>query len=445
MARTPYDLGDIVRRFRSDLEAAETLTSVQGRALSAIGLCRTAALGGHQCVCLDCGQKEDPSYNSCRNRNCPKCQGLTQERWIAARTRAILPIPHFHAVFTLPAQLRPLARIHPVAIYDLMFRCVAATLLEMGQSRLGITLGLTMVLHTWTRKLTYHVHLHVLVTAGGLTLDGEAFKTVEERFLLHVKPLASLFKGKLMDGLRDLHKAGLLAMTDGAFGSLMATLWKLDWHVYLKEAFKSPEWVLEYLGRYTHRIGIANSRLLEVTPERITFRTKGQATETVHPVEFLRRFVQHVLPDRLKKDPACWPLWFAKGPGQGQGASGSRAANRRSGTHLAGGPPGPDRPRRHPMPSLRRPHVSASHPTDPRKPAQENRTILTEPAVTLTTNRSLSCALLWWAELLHELAARSTSRTRPRPQPPPGGAQSDPAAPGFQTVLPPWPIRTGQA
>jgi Putative transposase/Transposase zinc-binding domain len=301
MPRTPHDLGDIARRFRSDLEAAESLTPVQGRALSAIGLCRTAALGGHQCVCLDCGQQEDPSYNSCRNRNCPKCQGLAQERWIAARSRAILPIPHFHAVFTLPAQLRPLARSHPAAIYDLMFRCVAATVLEMGQARLGITLGLTMVLHTWTRKLTYHVHLHVLVTAGGLTRDGEAFNAVGEKFLLHVKPLARLFKGKLMDGLRDLRKAGVIPMADGAFGSLMATLWKLDWHVYLKEAFKAPEWVLEYLGRYTHRVGIANSRLLEVTPDRITFRTKGGGRETVHPVEFLRRFVQHVLPDRFKK------------------------------------------------------------------------------------------------------------------------------------------------
>jgi hypothetical protein len=301
MGRTPFDIGDIVRRHRKDLETVQPLSSVQGRALSAIALCRTEALGGHQCVCLDCGQKDDPSYNSCRNRNCPKCQGLAQERWIAARTRAILPIPHFHAVFTLPAQLRPLALLHPVAIYDLMFRCVAATLLEMGQSRLGITLGLTMVLHTWTRKLTYHLHLHVLVTAGGLSQNGIDFRHVQESFLLHVKPLAALFKGKLMDGLRDLRKDGVLGMTDGAFGGLMASLQDLDWHVYLKEAFKAPEWVLEYLGRYTHRVGIANSRILDVTEDRVTFRTKGEGTETVHPVEFLRRFVQHVLPDRFKK------------------------------------------------------------------------------------------------------------------------------------------------
>ena len=301
MGRTPYDLGDLVRRFRPALEAVQPLSSVQGRALSAIGLCRTAALGGHQGVCLDCGHKEDPSYNSCRNRNCPKCQGLAQERWIAARARALLQVPHFHAVFTLPAQLRPLALLHPVANYDLMFRCVAATLLEMGRSRLGATLGLTLVLHTWTRKLTYHVHLHVLVTAGGLALDGESFTHVQETFLLHVHPLAALFKGKLMDGLRDLRQQGVLTLTDGAFGGLMAELQDLDWHVYLKEAFRSPEFVLEYLGRYTHRVGISNSRILQETEDRITFRTKGQGTETISQVEFLRRFVRHVLPDGFKK------------------------------------------------------------------------------------------------------------------------------------------------
>jgi hypothetical protein len=186
-------------------------------------------------------------------------------------------------------------------MYDAMFQCVAATLLELGQSRLGATLGLTLVLHTWTRKLTYHVHIHVLITAGGLTPDGATFKRVQETFLLHVKPLAALYKGKLMAALRDLRRQGVFTMTDGAFGGLMARLEDLDWHVYLKEAFKAPEWVLEYLGRYTHRVGIANSRLLERTADRITFRTKGNGTESVAPVEFLRRFVQHVLPARFKK------------------------------------------------------------------------------------------------------------------------------------------------
>jgi hypothetical protein len=301
MDRPRHDLGEIVRQFRSDLEAVEHLSPIQGRALSAIGLCRTAALGGHQNVCLDCGEKEDPSYNSCRNRNCPKCQGLAQQLWIDGRARALLPIPHFHGVFTLPAQLRPLAKQYPSLIYDAMFRCVAATLLEMGQSRLGVTLGLTLVLHTWTRKLTYHVHIHVLITAGGLAPDGETFKQVQQTFLLHVNPLAILFKGKLMAALRDLRGQGAIKLTDGDFGELMARLQDLDWHVYVKEAFKSPEWVLEYIGRYTHRVGISNSRLLEVTPERITFRTKGNGTESISPVEFLKRFVQHVLPVGFKK------------------------------------------------------------------------------------------------------------------------------------------------
>lgn len=300
MGRTPFDLADIVRQHRPALEAKDTLNAAQGRAFSAITLCRTAGLGGHALVCLECDHKEE-SYNSCRNRNCPKCQGLAQERWIAARAKAILPIPHFHGVFTLPAAFRPLARKYPREIYNAMFQSAGAAVLEMGQSRLGVTLGLTMVLHTWTRKLTFHPHVHLLISGGGLALDQSGFKQVQENFLLHVKPLAALFKGKMMAALRELRDAGVIKMTDGAFGTLMASLAGLDWNVYLKEAFRSAAFVLEYLGRYTHRIGISNSRLVKVTSDSITFRTKGKATETLKPVEFLRRFIQHVLPDRFKK------------------------------------------------------------------------------------------------------------------------------------------------
>jgi hypothetical protein len=301
MGRTLYDIANIVRLHRKALETHQPLTSVQGRALSAITLCRTAALGGHVNFCIACGQEEDPSYNSCRNRNCPKCQALAQERWIANRAEALLPIPHLHGVFTLPEDVRPLARRHPREIYDALFRCASDTLLEMGESRLGVRLGLTLVLHTWTRELLFHPHVHVLVTAGGLALDGKSFRRLRRKVLLHVKPLAKLFKGKMMDALRTLRQKGVIGMSDGAFGTLMASLQSQDWVVYLKRTFQRPEDTLAYLGRYTHRVGIANSRLLEVTEDKVTFKTKDGRTATLRPVVFLQRFVQHVLPDRFKK------------------------------------------------------------------------------------------------------------------------------------------------
>lgn len=301
MGRTPFDIADIVRLHREALEAAQPLSSEQGRALSAITLCRTAALGGHVNFCLDCGWEEDPSYNSCRNRNCPKCQALAQERWIAARARAILPLDHYHGVFTLPEDLRPLARRYSREIYGALFQCSMATLLELAESRLGVRLGLTLVLHTWTRDLRYHPHVHVLITAGGLALDGNSFRRIRKKVLLHVKPLAELFKGKLMDALRQFKQDGVIAMSDGAFGTLMASLKAQDWVVYLKRTFHGPVGTLQYLGRYTHRVGIANSRLLDVTESKVTFRTKDGRAVGLHPVAFLRRFVQHVLPDRFKK------------------------------------------------------------------------------------------------------------------------------------------------
>jgi hypothetical protein len=301
MGRTPFDIADIVRLHRLGLEAAQPLSNEQGRALSAIGLCRTAALGGHQDVCLECDFKPVPSYNSCRNRNCPKCQALAQEHWITTRAAAILPIPHFHGVFTLPEDFRALARQYPRQIYAMLFRCVTAALLEMARTRLGIVLGLTLVLHTWTRELFLHPHIHVLISAGGLALDGSAFKRVREKFLLHVTPLAKLFKKKMLKALRKLQAKGGLQMTNGAFGYLMASLAGQDWNVYLKKAFRSSAFVLKYLGRYTHRVGISNSRLLDVTKDQVTFRTKDGRKISLHPVMFLRRFIQHVLPDGFKK------------------------------------------------------------------------------------------------------------------------------------------------
>lgn len=301
VGRTPFDLADIVRRHRDRLEQVQSLTPVQGRALSAISLCRTAALGGHVNVCPGCAWSESPSYNSCRNRHCPKCQNLAQERWISGRSEAILPVPHFHGVLTLPEDLRPLARRHPREILGAMFRCAQAAFLELGQARLGATLGLTLVLHTWTRDLRFHPHLHVLVTAGGLSPNGERFKPAREKFLLPVKPLARLFRGKMLAALRELQDGGRLVSSAGAFGALMASLARQDWVAYLKRAFRSPQWVLQYLGRYTHRVGIANSRLVQVTADEVTFRTKCGRQVTLTPIAFLQRFILHILPERFKK------------------------------------------------------------------------------------------------------------------------------------------------
>jgi hypothetical protein len=301
VSRTPFDIADIIRRHREALGRSQPLSSVQARALSAITLCRTAALGGHANFCSDCGWREDPSYNSCRNRNCPKCQALAQEHWLATRSEAILPIPHYHSVFTLPEDCRSVGQQHPRELYGALLQSASEALLELARSRLGVTLGLTLVLHTWTRDLRFHPHVHILVSSGGLTLDGSGFKHLPQKYLLPRKPLAALFQGKMMTALRKLQSEGKLSMSAGAFGTLMASLASQDWNVYLKRAFQSPGFVLAYLGRYTHRVGIANSRLLNVTDEAVTFRTKDGRAVTLTPVAFLRRFIQHILPDRFKK------------------------------------------------------------------------------------------------------------------------------------------------
>lgn len=302
-----YDIADIVRAHRPDLERRQYLSRSQKRVLTAISRCRTAALGGHLEVCTGCGL-EHPVYNSCRNRHCPKCQATAQQKWIDARAARILPIPHFHLVFTLPSELKPLAMRHPVEVYTALFRCVSELLLELGRMHRKALLGLTMVLHTWTRDLRFHPHLHVLATAGGLPLDGSRFIHVRPSkkrkvFLFHVKVMGCLLRGKMLDALRELQAKGTFPELElEAFDRLMSKLaGHKSWIVYAKAPFHRSQHVLSYLGRYTHRVGIANSRLLDVGPEHVTFRTKGQGTATLHPVVFLGRFIQHVLPDGFHK------------------------------------------------------------------------------------------------------------------------------------------------
>ena len=298
--RPRHDFADIVRGCLAELQASGPLAPEQGRALAAIRSCRTAALGGHLEECLDCGVRH-PAYSSCRNRHCPKCQALAAERWIAARSDRLLPVRHFHVVFTVPAELRPLAQQAPEPVYSMLLQAASATLLELGASRWQVRLGVTAILHTWTRDLRYHPHVHALVTAGGLTDSGARFVRRPGRYLFPVKVMGALLRGKVLAALRDLHRRRRLPLPAADLDRLCAQLARHAWVVYAKSAFRRVEHVLSYLGRYTHRVGLANSRILLVTPDAVTFHTRHGQTATLAPVELVRRFVQHVLPPGFQK------------------------------------------------------------------------------------------------------------------------------------------------
>lgn len=299
------DIADIVRGHRAALERVQRLTRSQKRVLTDIAQCRTAVLGGHLDRCVQCGY-EHPSYNSCRNRHCPKCQALVQDRWIEARRARMLDVRHFHVVFTLPSELRQLATFAPRAIYGALFHAAQRTLLEMGRRRFQGTLGATLVLHTWTRELSFHPHVHAIVTGGGLSNDDTSWKPAAPRFLFPVKAMGRVFRAKMLAALNEAHGAKAFGRFEDfddpeGFTRLMQRAAKPSWNVYAKAPFAKGKHVLDYLGRYTHRVGIANSRLRSVTDTTVTFRTKGNGIKTLAPVDFLRRFVQHVLPDGFHK------------------------------------------------------------------------------------------------------------------------------------------------
>ena len=300
-----FDIADIVRAHRARLESVIRLTPQQRRVLTDIEQCRTAVLGGHVDQCTACGY-EHPSYNSCRNRHCPKCQALAQEKWIAERRARMLDVQHFHVVFTVPAELRPLAAFSPRAVFDALFHCVEAILREFARSRLGATLGATLVLHTWTRDLRFHPHVHAIVTGGGLSNDGPRWCSAGSAFLFPVMAMSRVLRAKMLTELRRAYRQGEFAGFDDfrdpeCFDRLARRIATTSWNVYAKPSFDTGQNVLAYLGRYTHRVGIANSRLLAVSEESVTFRTKGTGTATLAPVDFLRRFVRHVLPDGFHK------------------------------------------------------------------------------------------------------------------------------------------------
>jgi hypothetical protein len=269
--------------------------------------CRTSILGGHLDVCVDCAH-EEPSYNSCRNRHCPKCQALDQARWLERRRERILPVNYFHVVFTLPAELRPVAARNRRLIYNLLFKAAAQTLIQLGHDpkRLGATLGVTAVLHTWTRELRFHPHLHCVVTGGGLTIDGQQWVDAGGKYLFPVKVMGKLFRGKFLAGLERLDRRGELLHADAkearqAFATLRKKLLAKKWVVYAKRPFAGPEQVFSYLGRYTHRVAISNHRLLAISDDSVTIVTREDKTAMMHPFEFIRRFLMHVLPKDFVK------------------------------------------------------------------------------------------------------------------------------------------------
>lgn len=313
MTRPRLEVADVIRRHGAAFldQYAPVLSPEQRRALDDLVRCRTAALGGHVAVCDRCGHRE-VAYNSCRNRHCPKCQAGAAARWTEAQAADLLPVAYFHVVFTLPAELGPLALQNPRVVYGLLFRAVAETLLQVAADpgRLGAEIGFLAVLHTWGQALQHHPHLHCVVPGGGLSPDGTRWIACRPGFFLPVRVLSRVFRGKFLAGLRAAFDRGKLTFR-GRLGALadpdrfhdrLRAAARAEWVVYAKRPFGGPGAVLKYLARYTHRVAISNRRLVELKGGRVRFRYKDYArggrrrVMSLEATEFLRRFLQHVLP-----------------------------------------------------------------------------------------------------------------------------------------------------
>ena len=320
LGRPAVEVADVIRASGPEFQTryAAVLTPAQAKALRDLARCRTAALDGHVERCLDCG-RERVAYNSCRNRHCPKCPALTRARWLAAQAEHLLPVEYYHLVFTLPAELSDLARANPTVLYDRLCQAAAGAGREVAAhpKRLGAVPGLLLVLHTWGQALQHHPHVHGVVTGGGLSCDASGridanpkWLSCRPGFFLPVRVLSRVFRGQYLDGLRQAQARGRLRFAGGlrglagaaAFSAFLRPLDQKDWVVYAKRPFGGPAQVLKYLARYTHRVAISNHRLVTLEAGRVTFRFKDYAdqarpgTMTLDAVEFLRRFLQHVLP-----------------------------------------------------------------------------------------------------------------------------------------------------
>jgi predicted RNA-binding Zn-ribbon protein involved in translation (DUF1610 family) len=314
MSRPAVEVADILhahgRYFLDKYQASFGYQKL--KAFRAIQNCRTAALGGHLDACPACGDQQAISYNSCRHRNCPKCQAQARQRWVSARERELLPIHYFHVVFSIPHELNVFALESPRAFYDLLFHASSAAALEMAANpeNLGAEIGIIAILHTWGQNLLLHPHVHCLIPAGGLSPEHAVWVKSQPRFFVPVKALMRVFRGKFVAGLKRLYGRKKLAMAGPAvvfrepkqFRKLVGRLRRQDWVVYAKPALGGPVQVLRYLGRYTHRVAISNHRLLAFDGEHVTFRWRDYAhgnksrVMKLHATEFLRRFFRHVLP-----------------------------------------------------------------------------------------------------------------------------------------------------
>jgi hypothetical protein len=314
MSRPPLEVADLIRTAGTAFieRNRQWIRWTHIKVLLAIARCRTAALGGHVDECTRCGHRATISYNSCRNRHCPKCQTGARERWIESRRGELLPSRYVHVVFTLPPQLAPLALQNKKVIYGLLLRASAETLLQVARDprHLGAEIGFFSVLHTWNQKLGLHPHVHCVVPAGGISLDHTRWVQSRSRFFLPIQVLRRVFRGKFVAALRSafqhdqLHFAGDLTLLaqPKIFAAWLRPLFRKDWVVYSKPPFGGPEYVLQYLGRYTHRVAISNHRLVSSANQNVTFRWRDSADNNQHKLmtlsldEFLRRFLLHLLP-----------------------------------------------------------------------------------------------------------------------------------------------------
>jgi len=317
--REAVEVADVVRAHADDYRRAHATSTAQEAVLWHIAQCRTAALGGHVEECDSCGHQRI-SYNSCRDRHCPKCQNTARAKWITERLERLLPVPYFHVVFTIPDELNPLVLRNKKAVFTILFAAASQTLLTIArdEKHLGAQVGFTMVLHTWGQNLLFHPHVHCVVTGGGLSCDGSRWNSARENYLLPVKVLGKLFRGKFLAALDQAYRGGTLDLAGSTAELANPETWhcfknglyKKDWVVFAKPPFGGAEQVFNYLGRYTHRIAISNHRIVNFADGKVTFSwkdyadgTKGATVDrctkklmTLDAVEFLRRFLLHVLP-----------------------------------------------------------------------------------------------------------------------------------------------------